>query len=128
MHTVLVLSCFVTTLLGQAAAPEQPSNDELRKQVEQLVQQLNDRERPKREEAEKVLVAFGAPVLEFLIQPNNSMPAETRERLSRVRGALENIASAAVLQGSVVSLMGEMSLEDAMKSLAKQNGESNCWL
>jgi len=114
--TALVIA---TCLVAQPASSAQP---ELSEQVKQLIQQLDDRELAKREEAEKELVKLGPQVLPLLPTPNNQMPAEMRQRLARISSALEKVESVSTIEGTKVTLSGEMTLVEAMENISKQTG------
>ena len=49
---------------------------------------------------------------------------DTRERMARIRKALEVKAVEAISNASQVTLTGEMTVEDALKKLKKQTGNN----
>jgi hypothetical protein len=91
-------------------------------ETKRLVQQLNARKASQRDAAEKALVELGPDVLGHLPTISPRTPAEVKERLERVRTALETALAASTAKPSLVSLKGEMSLADALRSLEEQTG------
>jgi len=117
---------FIALIIGQvepaSSAPDAELSAELTAQVKRLVRRLDDRELTERNDAEASLIELGPKILDFLPQVTARTPAETKQRLERIRKALEDEAVEAATQAAVVSLSGEMSLSDAMKALEKQTG------
>lgn len=113
-----IVSC---ALLGQ---PEQPARPpaEVAATVKRLARQLDDSQLAKREAAEKELIALGPVALDYLPQVTKTTPAEARDRLGRVRKALESAAVEAATKPSLIILQGEMPLADALVALEKQSG------
>lgn len=130
MYGSLLLFCLVLPAQSDAARPadtasEKPAAEATRKLVEEtqrLVRQLNADQKSQRIEAETALVALGPDVLSYLPAINARTPAEVKERLGRVRNALETAIAASAAKPSRVTLQGEMSLADALQSLEKQTG------
>lgn len=104
------------------AAGSPAAGAELAQTVQRLVRQLNDQQLAKREAAEKDLTALGPSALEFLPQVTPRTPAEVKDRLGRIRRALENAAVALATRPAIVSLEGTMTLDAALKSLQAQSG------
>lgn len=107
---------------GSSKAGSTLSSGELQQAVLRLVRQLNDAQLTKRDAAEKELTALGPSALEYLPQITARTPAEVKDRLGRIRRALENAAVELASRPAVVSLEGPMSLEAALKSLQAQSG------
>lgn len=93
---------------------------DLKAEVTRLVLQLDANQRSEREAAEKALIALGAPALNLLPPITPRTPAEVKERLGRVRTTLETANAKSIAEPSLVTLSGEMSLADALKSLEEQ--------
>ncbi len=124
---MLATLCLVTGLLVGQPAAATPANEQaarLEQEVLRLVRLLDDRELAQREAAEKELVGLGPAALAHLPQANNKMPAEIRQRLARVRTALESRAAETNLAGTTVTLSGEMSLNEALQAVQKQTGNA----
>lgn len=100
---------------------EKPETD-LTGEVARLVRQLEDASQAKRDAAEKGLVQLGPDILPQLPTITVRTPAETKERLGRVRQTLETMLSNTSAQPTTVTLQGEMSLNDAFAALEKQTG------
>lgn len=127
---MLVQSMLALVLvLGQADAKSGPAKpaltaEQLAATVKLLVRQLDDEELSQREAAEKELIALGAPALDLLPAVTARTPAEVKDRLARVRRALESAASVAVTKASLVTLKGEMTLAEALAALEKQSANA----
>lgn len=104
-----------------AAAPAGP-DAALVQEIRQLIRQLDDSSQEKRDAAEKSLVAKGPDVLPLLPAITPRTPAETKERLGRVRKSLELVISESSSRPTRVTLQGEMSLADAMAAVEQQTG------
>lgn len=115
----LVLSC---VLLGQPGKASEPGAKDtaLEEKVKKLVRQLDNDELAKRVAAEKELVELGPPALDLLPAVTARTPAEVKDRLDRVRKALETASVEAATRTTVVTLKGEMTLAEALAELEKQ--------
>ena len=91
-------------------------------ETKRLVRQLNANKASQRDAAELALVELGPDVLSHLPTINARTPAEVKERLGRIRSALEKALAASTAKPSRVTLKGEMSLADALQSIEKQTG------
>jgi hypothetical protein len=109
-------------LVAQPATVAEEKTPVSKEQIRQLVQQLDSRELALREAAEKQLVELGPDVLSLLPEPNNRMPAEMRQRLLRIKSALETTAAEVSVNASLVTLAGEMTLPEALQALSEQTG------
>lgn len=110
------LSC-----VAQSEQKAQPSR-ELASEITRLVQQLDDATQAKRDAAEKTLLELGPDILPHLPAITARTPAETKERLGRVRSVLEAVISEATSKPTTVTLNGELSLAEALQALEKQTG------
>ncbi len=107
------------TLPGQTAAD---AGDGLNLQVRRLVRQLDDAQRTTREAAERSLIELGPPALDLLPAPSRDTSAEVKDRLERVRKALEAAVAEAAAQPSRVTLQGESTLSAALADVQQQTG------
>jgi len=119
----------LSLLIGQAEtkpaqATANPAVEQLAATVKRLVRQLDDESLAEREAAEKELIALGAPALNLLPAITARTPAEVKDRLGRVRRALEEASALAVTKSALVTLQGEMTLSAALAALEKQSGNS----
>ncbi|MBN2021636.1 MAG: hypothetical protein JW809_02490 [Pirellulales bacterium] len=106
-------------MLGQGAAPA----DDLDATVRRLVRQLDDDQLAQRDAAEAELLRLGAPVLSILPQPNDRTPAETKERLVRIRARLERAAAEAAVEASRVTLKNRaIPLSQCLEEIHRQTG------
>lgn len=120
-----LLLCVGLLLAGQAAPAGAPTGEEaqlLDAKVRRLVRRLDDDELNVRVQAEKDLIALGPAALDLLPEETDDLSAEVKQRLASVRAALENQAVQSAVQGTTVTLHGEMSLAEAMSALEKQTG------
>lgn len=97
-------------------------NAELAETVRKLIRELDASQKSRRVEAEAQLVALGAKVLDHLPENTDRMPAEVRERLSRVRAKLEKSQAENTVEPTAVTLAGELPLSEILAALEKQTG------
>ncbi len=110
---------FVTALTSLGAA----HGDDLRREVETLVRQLDAPRLAAREAAEETLLAIGPEALAALPEPGPQHSAETRQRLARVRQALQAEVAAQAARASRVTLRGEgMPLAEVFEAIERQTG------
>ncbi len=92
-------------------------------EVDRLVRQLDHRELARREAAEKAIVAMGPDALDLLPHVAAGMPAETKQRLIRIRSTLEKAAVEAATRATAVTLHGEgLPLSEVLAAIEKQTG------
>jgi hypothetical protein len=106
---------------AKADAPA-AKNEELEAKVRLLVRQLDSDQQARREAAEKELIALGEDVLPLLPPIGRTTPAEVKNRIGRVRAALEKAAIEATTRTRHVTLKGEMLLSEALAELKRQTG------
>lgn len=115
-----------STAVDSPAAVEKPAADEPvaidKAEVRQLVRQLEDPKREKREEAEEALSKMGTGVLTLLPEVNARTGGELKTRLTRIREQLEKNRVEQSATGSRVTLQGTMNLSDALAEIEKQTG------
>ena len=104
-------------LVGQIAA-----QDDIAGSVRRLIRQLESRELAQREAAEQLLLDLGPAALEYLPELNDRVPAETRQRLGRVRLRLERERATAQSEPTRVTLTGRLPLSAILTSLQEQTG------
>lgn len=111
----------------EGSAESQTSNsetnavdEELQREVRALVRDLQSRTLADREAAEKDLIALGTKAIKLLPPDSDQLPAETRQRLSRVRDALERQFAEEAAQPTLVTLMAKKPLLDILKDLEQQ--------
>jgi len=104
-------------------APAEAPTDGNAARVRQLIGQLGADELSQRERAETALVELGPKILELLPREAGSLPAETAERLARVRQTLEKLHVAEAATASRVTLHAQkMPLGEALAAIEKQTG------
>lgn len=114
MHSLLL-----TVALLVAAAP----SPDLARQVREQVARLDANALSERAEAEKSLIALGPAALEFLPEVTSRTPAETAQRLTRIRQALEQAQVSAAAEATRVTLIGEdLPLADVIARISQQTG------
>jgi hypothetical protein len=97
--------------------------DELAAQVRRLVRRLDSDELSQREAAEKGLIDLGAAALEHLPQPSPRISAETRQRLTRIRSILQQVAANASVEPGLLTLRGDdLPLDEVLAAIEKQTG------
>ncbi|MFM9118143.1 MAG: hypothetical protein ACKOU6_18500 [Planctomycetota bacterium] len=130
MTSWLVTLALVCGQATESSPPKSQSSErssetkpaDLKATVLRLVKQLDDSQLARREAAEKELIALGAEALTLLPAVTKQTPAEVKDRLARVRRALESAAAESVTKPQLVTLQGEMKLSAALESLAQQSG------
>ena len=101
------------------------SADEVQGKALELLKQLEGNKKQERDLAEKMLMELGPAVLPWLPKVDRKMPAETVERLERVRTYLEKAASSSTFQGSMITLkMDNAPVSQVLEALGKQSGNT----
>src|SRR3954449_3814136 len=93
-------------VLVSGTAWGQGSDAALRDRVLQLVERLDAPKMEARQAAEEALVKLGPRVLPFLPEPTKSTGAERKQRLERIRAALQEREEDANLGASKVTIRG----------------------
>jgi hypothetical protein len=113
----------LAVVLSTAAhAQQEQAENQLQSEVVGLVRLLDDNRLEDRQNAERLLQELGPAALEFFPSITTRTPAEVKERLGRVRTALEREMATAAAEPRLVTLRGEMSLADALAALEEQTG------
>ena len=97
---------------------------ELINKITALQEKLESQQVSERDAAEKELLEIGVKVLDYMEPVDDKTTTDTRERIARIRKALEVKAVEAISNASQVTLTGEMTVEDALKKLKKQTGNN----
>ncbi len=118
MPILLVTACLC---LGQAENPRAVDVD-VERLVRQYVQELEDRQRATRDDAERKLAELGPDVLPLLPTVDARTSGELKQRLERIRLHLEKLQAEKSAEGSRVTLEGKMSLDEAFAALQQQTG------
>jgi len=95
---------------------------DLTAEVRRLVRQLDANQRAERDQAEEALLGLGVDALGLLPPITAQTPAEVKERLGRVRKALETQQVAAFSNPALITLQGERPLADVFRALQDQSG------
>lgn len=121
---MLVCLLSLGILLGQVETPKAEADPALEAKLRRLVRQLDSAELEERTSAEKELIEMGPGILDQLPTISSRTPAQVKERLSRIRKALELQAAEAATKMSVVTMKGKMSLAEAIAEITKQTGNT----
>ena len=111
---LLLFACAVAL----AAAPDA----ELQQSVRRLVARLDQPAVADRDAAEKGLLDLGPKILSLLPEPSPRASAETRERLARIRVALQRTRDEAFTKPTHVTLEGKFLLSEIIDELLDQTG------
>lgn len=95
-----------------------------RAEVERLVEQLEATQSAQRRAAERALIELGEPIRQWLPEDDQSLDAELRQRLQRVRQQLRAVPDEPELplDGGVVRLGGAETLEAALAAITRDTG------
>lgn len=135
LYNSLTRGCFLLALLSipgitQAAPPAANQHAEqqaVRKQVTQLIRQLDDNQRMVRQQAELTLVKLGKPVLSLLPAPELVASQSVREALQRVRLQIEQHAARDSIKASRIQLEGQYSLQQILQAITRQTDNQLDW-
>lgn len=119
---LICISIGLTILPHNAGAQEDEM--EIINQITKLQDQLESQKVSERDQAEKELIAMGPKALDYLEPPTDEMTTDARERLAKVRKELEKKSAEEISNASRVTLMGEMTVGDALAKLKKQTGNN----
>jgi hypothetical protein len=116
----VALAMGLALIVGGAARAQDAA---LRDRVQQLVGRLQGGTAAEQEAAETALVGLGARALPVLPEPSTLADAASRERLERVRRAIEESGQARAGEASKVTIRGKgLRLSEALQALQKQSG------
>ena len=126
---LLLAICFTasTTLVGQEDTPPNQSDKilgdmELIDRVDVLRQQLESPSIAQRDKAQQELIALGTRVLDHLDPADPAEATDLIQRISKVRTELEKIVAAIATKSSRATLVGKMTVGEALEALKKQTG------
>ncbi len=122
MNSSLLALCLVCVAQADLPAEANAPDRDLAAEVQRLVRQLDDGQRAQRDAAEQALLALGFEALGLLPRVTSRTPAEVKERLGRVRKALELASAESISKPTVVTLEGDLSLAEALQALEQQTG------
>lgn len=105
-------------------AATDPSKEAVEQEVRKQLRRLDADQLADRVAAEKALIELGPQALDYLPEITPATAAEIKERLSRVRTALEKLAVARFVEPSTVTLSGTMTVEATALELQKQTGNT----
>jgi hypothetical protein len=110
-----------TVLLGQADA----TSEQQKLDVQRLVRRLNADQLADRDAAEEKLISLGEPVLDLLPTVNPRTPPEVKQRLEKIRRAVQRAAGKAFGQAAAVTLKADaMPLSQVLAEFTKQTGNA----
>lgn len=116
---------FTGSLLIAAAlafAPNDAPPAELVTQVRGFVEEFEAPQKAKRDAAEAALLELGLPALTALPKLDENASAEARQRLARVRTALEQLAAVKSVETSTVTLKGSFKFSEVLQKIRQQTG------
>jgi hypothetical protein len=118
IHLLCVSAIPLLLVIATAAADQPPAKDK----VAPLVQQLNDGDSAKREEAVKELIKLGPNVIPLLPEEEELTSGQQKKHLAQVLKALKDLQIQQALPPHPVTLEGVLPLDKALAELAKQSG------
>ena len=124
------IALVITASAAEKSAVQAEADQQLARQLNRLVQQLNDDRAAERDAAEARLLELAGSTtadtdrfLELLPEENDQMPLAVRERLSRIRQHVEARVARAAVNGTKITLSAsKMPLADVFAAIEKQTG------
>ena len=116
--------CLLLFLNSGKTAAGQSKEVALAEQVQTLIDQLNSTAIEDRDSAQNELVALPPDALDYIDVPDKDATTDFIERLLAVRKMLESKAVEQTTQPTTVSIEGEFSVEQVLKKIASQTGNS----
>ncbi len=116
--------------LAAAQETSPPADEGFARQISRLVRQLDDDRAARRDAAEAALLELAGEstvevdrFLALLPEPTGAMPLAVRDRVTRIRHAVEDRAAKAATAGTTVTLAGnDLQLADAYAAILQQTG------
>ncbi|WP_169975395.1 hypothetical protein [Tautonia rosea] len=109
------------TLATQGVAQEVSAA--LRDRVAQLVERLGEEGTETRDSAEEALTKLGDRILPLLPDPAEVEDVDLRDRITRIRSALEESSTENVSEATRITIQGEgIRLSEALRELQRQSG------
>ena len=123
LTTILIcLVSFSTIATAQDSGDKPVDEMKIAIKAAELQQQLADPSIEKRDAAEADLIKLGVIALDYLDPVTDDSPADTIERLGRIRKALETIVVEAAAKPTQITLKGNFSVKKATEKITKQSG------
>lgn len=124
MKVLLWTAIALASAVPAAAWQTDPETDTMKiiERVGVLEEELRSDDLPRRDAAEKELLAIGPVALDFLSPVGGEMSSDLQQRLGRVRIELERIAVEAVSRPSRLTLAGRRTVAEILAAIAKQTG------
>jgi hypothetical protein len=117
----LLLCSLLASLCPHANAwQDTQEQDSLRAKIRQLAKQLDADKEADRDAAEKEIQEIGSEALEFLPPLDEQASAELRMRIERIHEKFFEETTLDFHEPSMVNLVGEMSVLDALEKIGKQ--------
>jgi hypothetical protein len=116
----LIFSVVVCVCSHAEAWQEPQEQASLREKIVQLAKQLDDDKEAQRDAAEKQIQEIGPEALEFLPPLDEQASAELRMRIERLREKFLEESTVDFHEPSMVNLVGEMSVVEALERIEKQ--------
>ena len=108
--------------LATTAWCESPPADDLTTTIKSLLMDLDADSLAKRDAAERAIVELGPRALEALPTENDSLDAEIKQRLKRIRQTLETRQVAESSRPALVTLSGSLPLTEVLEKMSAQSG------
>ncbi|MFK7776971.1 MAG: hypothetical protein QM501_02455, partial [Gimesia sp.] len=123
---IFSLSCMqIEGKSNSALQPEHAINqDQIKKQISELIHKLDSNQRVIRQQAEIQLEALGKPILSLLPPPELISSNSVREALQRIRLQIEKQAAKESIKASHVNLKGTFTLNHILAAITDQTGNS----
>jgi hypothetical protein len=128
---VTLIAMLLSVAAAMAQDQTQPTaGDPLAQQISRLVRQLDDDRAAQRDAAETRLMELAGTqtaevdrFLDLLPEASDQMPLAVRDRITRIRHAVEERAAKAATAGTTVTLAGEnLRLADLYEAILRQTG------
>lgn len=113
-----ILLCWLPNIAQTAQDPDETSK--LQSRVQELAKQLDADKEVERDAAEKQLQEIGLQALDFLPILDDQSSPELRMRIERIREKFIQESTLDFHEPSLVNLVGEMSVSEALASIEKQ--------
>jgi hypothetical protein len=120
-----IVFCLAVGGVGNAQAqPPEMGLMALGNRMAELELMLESAAIPERDAAEQEILKLGIAALDFLPPVTQSTTTDMRDRLARIRKALELQVVTAITQPSRVTITGDLNLQDTLLQIIKQTGNN----
>ena len=116
----IIASLWMLSILAPVGHTE--GSEDVAAEVTRLVRELDSNKLAERQAAEKALIDLGPEAKALLPEVTPRMAAEVKERLGRVRTALEMAVAESAARPSVINIDGEMTIAEAFAAIEEQSG------